>query len=392
MISVVIATINRSNELREISLPSLLGQDIDDFEVIVWDASKDDLSLGVVRDMEPLFREKGVSLTFHRAPRRGSASQRNDAVRSAKGRIVFFMDDDSEVSPDGIRGLSDCFGKYPYAMGAGLVVQEVVDGMNLSEPRSATEKLKDRFYRLAGYKRTRKVHPSGTAKGLWAGPGPAEWLSGCSMAFRRQVFDDIRFNERMETFGPYASGEDIEFSHRVFLKYGEPLRIAEKGMLVHRPSPTQRFRMDESAVATRILNRYLIMKVASARAPVLGRLGFAWFMLRNALVLPLSLGFDPVVKGFKMAIEALLSCPKVRVDDPCNSGGRIRHQALAAVEAAEPQAVPEAFRGQDNAPADDGKTEGLALQRSHSGLQRGAPFPCRGTDARDGGKGSLHHP
>lgn len=308
MISVVIATINRSNELREISLPSLLGQDIDDFEVIVWDASKDDLSLGVVRDMEPLFREKGVSLTFHRAPRRGSASQRNDAVRSAKGRIVFFMDDDSEVSPDGIRGLLDCFGKYPYAMGAGLVVQEVVDGMNLSEPRSATEKLKDRFYRLAGYKRTRKVHPSGTAKGLWAGPGPAEWLSGCSMAFRRQVFDDIRFNERMETFGPYASGEDIEFSHRVFLKYGEPLRIAEKGMLVHRPSPTQRFRMDESAVATRILNRYLIMKVASARAPVLGRSGFAWFMLKNALVLPLSLGFDPVVKGFKMAIEALLSC------------------------------------------------------------------------------------
>jgi len=302
MISVVIATINRSNELREISLPSLLGQDIDDFEVIVWDASKDDLSLGVVRDMEPLFREKGVSLTFHRAPRRGSASQRNDAVKSAKGRIVFFMDDDSEVSPDGIRGLSDCFGKYPYAMGAGLVVQEVVDGMNLSEPRSATEKLKDRFYRLAGYKRTRKVHPSGTAKGLWAGPGPAEWLSGCSMAFRRQVFDDIRFNERMETFGPYASGEDIEFSHRVFLKYGEPLRIAEKGMLVHRPSPVPRFPVNERYVAARILNRYLIMKASSVRSPVIGRLGYCWFLIKNFVAMPYRYGLRTALQGFAMAL------------------------------------------------------------------------------------------
>ncbi|HOI81952.1 MAG TPA: glycosyltransferase family 2 protein [Synergistales bacterium] len=305
MVSVIIVTINRSNELREISLPSLLGQDTDNFEVIVWDASNDDLSLGVVREMEPLFRKKGVSLTFQRAPRRGSASQRNDAVKSAKGRIVFFMDDDAEVSPDGIRGLSDCFERYPCVMGAGLVVEEVVDGRNLSEPRSAMEKLKGWFYRLARYKRKRKVYASGSAKGLWAGPGPAEWLSGCSMAFRRQVFDDIRFNEKMETFGPYALGEDIEFSHRVFIKYGEPLRIAEKGMLVHRPSPVSRFSINERYVAARILNRYLTMKASSVRAPVIGRLGYCWFLIKNFVVLSYHYGLRTALQGFVMALGGL---------------------------------------------------------------------------------------
>jgi glycosyltransferase involved in cell wall biosynthesis len=43
-LSVMIATKNRAEELRTISLPSLAKQDTRDFEVIVWDASEDDAS------------------------------------------------------------------------------------------------------------------------------------------------------------------------------------------------------------------------------------------------------------------------------------------------------------------------------------------------------------
>ena len=158
-------------------------------------------------------------------------------------------------------------------------------------------------YPRIGYQRKRVVQASGSAKGLFALSGPAEWLSGCSMGFRKEVFDSLEFNEDLETFSHYALGEDIEFSHRVFLRYGQPLRLAERGKVIHRPSPKARFSTTEKLVATKFYSRYLIMRVASVRSPALGRIGFGWNFLKDLFKMSFSTGIMPTYKGLSMAFR-----------------------------------------------------------------------------------------
>ena len=57
---------------------------------------------------------------YFKAPRAGLPAQRNDAVREARGEIVFFIDDDSEVSPDGIAALRDMFARQERPAGGCL--------------------------------------------------------------------------------------------------------------------------------------------------------------------------------------------------------------------------------------------------------------------------------
>lgn len=238
MLTVIIATLNRSKAIAEISLPSLLNQDTVDFEVLIWDASTDDLTQKAVNDFREAFAERKINLRYFRAPRRGLASQRNDAVKKAAGSVIFFIDDDSEVSPTGVASIVEAFNKDSALMGAGLPVT------NISATKAATGNVLTKFLSMArrrffekGYTGRRiKKSTHNILLGKDA-PGMAEWLSGCSMSYRSDVFSELSFDERLERFGGYALGEDADFSHRVLLRYGAPLFIVPGGGLVHHTAP-----------------------------------------------------------------------------------------------------------------------------------------------------------
>lgn len=283
MISVIIVTKNRDEALRNISLPSLLRQNTADFEVILWDASDSEKSRFVAEKYGPHFEKKGVDLRYFRAPRIGSASQRNDAVAVARGSVFFFVDDDSEVSTDGVQAIGRCFSGDPDLLGAGLRVVEIPYGTETAKENQEflfPQAFKEKLYSLIGYKKKRKVSVSGSAKGIDASSGPAEWLSGGSMAFRSIIFLKEKFDERLETFGAYAMCEDVEFSHRIFLKYKYPLMIAPQGLVLHRPVPGKRFEGSEEKAAMYFYNRYLTMRTASVNAPLVGGILFFWTMIR----------------------------------------------------------------------------------------------------------------
>lgn len=303
MITVAIATKDRANALKNISLPSLLEQDFKDFEIVIWDASNDDSSENIVKDLSASFADREVAVKYFKASRKGSASQRNDLINEARGEIVFFIDDDSDVSHDGISALYDTFKGNKSLFGAGLQVFEQPVGQPVEGPDS--DRLKEKIYSFIGYRRKRRVNPSGSAKGITAPPGPAEWLSGCSMAFRREVFEQMNFNEKLETFGPYAMCEDIEFSHRVFLHYKKPLMICKRGCLYHRPTLGGRIAGSDKRIAMIVFNRFLSMKVACRRSPLLGYLGYTWSMLRFFFRSSVKDGFDITSKGFSMAIREM---------------------------------------------------------------------------------------
>lgn len=249
-ISVIIATRNRAEALERISLPSLLKQTFKDFEVIVWDASDNDDSALVVKKFPEL------NIRYFKAPRVGSCSQRNDAVKVARGEIIYFIDDDSEVSPDALEAIYEA-----------MSTEEIV-GCSPREKQIENSKpwfIKNliRFlnivFFLGGEGKKRRVLPSG--RNEWPKkdfPGFVEWLNGGSMAFRREVFLDHHFEEEFERFGGFAVAEDVSFSFKLF-KEGKQLKILEKGLYAHHPASGGRGSKKNRA-SSQIFNFYLIWR------------------------------------------------------------------------------------------------------------------------------------
>jgi glycosyltransferase involved in cell wall biosynthesis len=185
MITVIIATKNRSVALREFSLSSLLNQDITDFEVLIWDASDDDLSEKAVDEVKNLFDERGIALIYQRALRVGSASQRNDAVRQANGDVIFFIDDDSEVSSSGIRTIERHFKDFKWLRGMAMPLIDKSKTGNLAL-RMPEFKIVRSIFRVLFFGKSvprRSVRPSAYHTYPEVDlPGTAEWLCGGDMA------------------------------------------------------------------------------------------------------------------------------------------------------------------------------------------------------------------
>lgn len=238
-VSVIIATKNREEQLCTVSLPSLaLQHGTSSFEVIIWDASDNDKSRTVVKEFAA--ENPGVSVRYFKAPRLGLSAQRNDAVREAKGELVFFIDDDSEVSPDGISVLHEMFAADDRIVGGCLPLDyEFPEGakpaiLRVSGPWA-------RFVR--GYYQV--FEPSKKASGYFPPIPPAQqgaisYLFGCDMAFRKDIFSTHCFEERLQRFSGYAMCDDLIFS-RVLMREGRELRVAKEGYVIHWAAPGGRF-------------------------------------------------------------------------------------------------------------------------------------------------------
>ena len=304
-ISVIIATRNRADALETISLPSLVKQDFKDFEVIIWDASNDDKSKIVVEKY--IQSHPDMVIRYFKAPRVGSASQRNDAVKVAKGEIVFFIDDDSEVSPDGISTLIEVF-EDKSVFGAGLPLKNSGNKQILPF-RKLLSRLYDLIFRLPHGSKKRKVMLSGW--NIWPSnndnPGKAEWLSGCSMGFRKTVFDKISFNEELQKFGGYALGEDVEFSHRLF-RNKIKIVISQKGYIIHREAKDGRLE-NERIFAAQIYNHFIIWRTAIFPYNKLSIFVYLWSLFGELLRNYINGVFKSNkkrIKGTSMGIKAII--------------------------------------------------------------------------------------
>ena len=260
-ISVVIATRNRSEALETISLPSLAKQDFKNFEVIIWDASDDDKSKVVVETF--IQSHPDMMIRYFKAPRVGSASQRNDAVKVANGEIIFFIDDDSEVSQDGIFSLNEAF-EDESVFGVGLPLKNLKNNKEKNFSfRSKISKIYSIIFSLQHEGKNRKVMLSGC--NIWPSWGhekfgEVEWLSGCSMAYRKELFDKFSFDERLQKFGGYALAEDVQFSHQI-LRNKKKLIITEKGFIIHHEAMGERLE-NEKVFSARIYNRFIVWKTS----------------------------------------------------------------------------------------------------------------------------------
>ena len=93
MFSLLIGTLNRS-ECIKYCLESLRNQTYKDFEVIIIDQSKDDLTEKVLEN----FRD--LTIVYERVAFKGLSKARNEAIRLAKGDYFCLIDDDAYYSED----------------------------------------------------------------------------------------------------------------------------------------------------------------------------------------------------------------------------------------------------------------------------------------------------
>ncbi len=311
-ISVIIATKNRSEALETISLPSLAKQDFKDFEIIVWDASDDDSSKKVVEEFEK--EHLDMDIKYFKAPRVGLPSQRNDAVKVAKGEIVFFMDDDSEVSSDGLSALLETF-EDKTVFGAGLRLKKI------QNKQGKQDKLKS-FFQIFYYVIFRMQHGRKKAGRIvmmsgwqiWQNQNDEEdfserieWLSGCSMGFRKKVFENSSFEEKLQKFGGYALGEDLQFSHRIF-RNKMKLALAKKGYVIHHQVEGGRL-IKREMLAAQIYNQFLIWKTAVYPYNRLSLFVYLWSLLGETIRFYLAgiLKNKEKVKGISLGLHAILN-------------------------------------------------------------------------------------
>ena len=223
-VSVIIATKNRAAELRTISLPSLGQQNVNCFETIVWDASDDDSSKCVAEEFAATHPERIVR--YFKAPRSGSSAQRNDAVREAEGDIVYFIDDDCEVSQDGISALLEIF-KLDGPSAAALSITN-------KWPAEVIARSGPGFASAVRTVYTRLFAPSYKASGLIAVPrlrdSAGEMLSGGNMAIRRAILAEYGFDERFQRYAGYALWEDRALC-QLLTSRGFSLQTAKKGQI-----------------------------------------------------------------------------------------------------------------------------------------------------------------
>lgn len=287
-ISVVIVTCNRADELKTISLPALAQQSLSPIRVLLWDASEGDMA----RDAATSLQTSIPMLAYVRAPRRGIASQRNDAIPHCTGDVILFLDDDAELWPDALRQLTLVFDADTERHIAGSQCRLVASRSSrahgrlrwlAAHPYRAIFLLGNFSWRqgflVSGHTTDGEPLPerAATTQATLGGcEEDVQWMWGNCMAWRRNVFDlpGIRFDEDLQRTGPYAFLEDVMLSRQVLHTTRLVLARAKAALCVHHE--TGGGRVDLLTFGRMYAFNYWLLWHKQVRRTPLSILAFLW--------------------------------------------------------------------------------------------------------------------
>lgn len=204
--SIIVSTRNRPILLERLLYTIILNSNALPHlvEVIVIDSSKSSESEQVVTFIGERIPTKLIKANFSAT----LPEKRNTAISHLNGsaEIVFFLDDDVEISSNFLENALECF-ENPNVVGVG--------GRDVNK-NLKTPKRWQIFFKLTS-----------TQQGVILVSGQnveyvnsneemeVEWISGCVMSFRASLLDHIRFDENR-----HFDGEDVDFTFRAS-KFGK---------------------------------------------------------------------------------------------------------------------------------------------------------------------------
>ncbi|WP_206205675.1 glycosyltransferase family 2 protein [Thermococcus sp. CX2] len=280
LVSIVISTLyKRPREFRE-CLESIISQTFPPIEVIIINGSFDGSWERVRHEFEGIFKKmknKGIVVKHISVPGASLPHARNIGVKSSKGDIVLFLDDDVVLEDDYLKKLVEVYETYPTAMG---VQGFITNRINMHNPLIRFKFLKflwwllqrgyyevdlhkqlPSFFEILPYKVTKVIN--------------RESFSGTNMSYRKEIFEHMEFDERLKR---YAIGEDKDFSYRVHKIFPNSLYQTPHARLIHQEAPAGRLPSKQFETMKQVYHLYLFYKLfeqnpRNKTSYILGRIG-----------------------------------------------------------------------------------------------------------------------
>ncbi len=164
--------------------------------------------------IEELCAAAGLALDYHHPARRGLTIQRNIGIERTSGDPVFLIDDDVYLAPDCHAAILDEYARWGPELG----------GVRASPVHPARPPLISVLWRklfgIGGWwpEASGRMRPGFWVEGISeaAGVRKIEYMTGWFMSFKREVFEDFRFDENLSGYG---HKEDVDFTYRVARRY-----------------------------------------------------------------------------------------------------------------------------------------------------------------------------
>jgi glycosyltransferase involved in cell wall biosynthesis len=293
-LSVVICTKDRPQMLGT-CLQSLRHQTRRPEEIVVVDASATP-ARDVVDRLAENMRGCRVAL---RTSAPGLPRQRNLGARATTGSVVVYLDDDVVLDTGYLAAVARVYEDDCSTQIGGVGGAQVPD----PTPREPfLRRVACRLFLLDTYGRG-VVKRSGCADHVFSPRSTmeVESLSGCNMAYRREVLDALSFDERLDG---YALGEDLQFSYRVSRRW--KLVLTPEARLDHRHAGGGRPLRDEHQ-AMAVFNRYLFFREHLARGPV-DWMVYVWSSIGGMLLIlrdPTARGVRGTLAGYRAVLRHL---------------------------------------------------------------------------------------
>ena len=194
--SVILPTYNRGKKLIE-TVESIEKNDFDkrEFEIIVVNDCSTDATESVIRDLKKKYKN---ILALKNKKNGGPATTRNNGIKKAKGKLIFFTDDDCLVPKNWLKTYASFFEKNSAVYGAGgLLVAKKENWV------SKLEKIKDKILGIDH----KKIKIGG--REIKTG-----FTNNC--VYREEIFKEVGyFDENFKV----PAGEDLEFNQKVSNKH-----------------------------------------------------------------------------------------------------------------------------------------------------------------------------
>ncbi len=187
--SIIIVTWNGLNHLKRF-LPSVVNTNYGNYEIILADNASTDGSIEWVREQYPSVKIASFDDNY------GYTGGNNKAVPYAEKEILVFLNNDVEVTPEWLSGLSRVF--------------EQDATVSIVQPKIKSYKKKD-FFEYAGaaggyldwlgypYCRGRILDVVEEDKGQYDSIVPITWASGAALAIKKECFNSLHgFDEDFE--------------------------------------------------------------------------------------------------------------------------------------------------------------------------------------------------
>jgi len=238
-------------------LDSILKQTVKPLEVIIVDDTPSDDIKTVYEAKKDSFKKSGIDLKYIRNPKERSLTiARNIGVSLARGEIVLFLDSDTVIMPDYIENILQVFRMFPNALGVqGHILMDI--------PKTMKDRLRFALLNVIG-KMFMLTRWSINSCKLFEYPMfltniiNCQWLSGSNMAFRREVFNEFKFDENLLK---YAYMEDLLFTYSLYRRHPQSLYITPHAKIIHKKSEEGRLKAFIEHPYMRSCRKYVLSKL-----------------------------------------------------------------------------------------------------------------------------------